>query len=172
MKAYRDKIREVQTQLQDWSKLRSSLEEEYEIDVSELIDSLDGETNLQDALLEIDAEILEREMMAEAIAGQITVLEHRKIRVEKTTETLRNIILRAMDISGLPSIKGQFSTISVKYYEPEIKIEDESVIPANFWVAQEPKLDKKSLKDAVKEGQKVPGIAMSNGKIGLTIRRK
>jgi hypothetical protein len=162
----------VGQQLQHWQALRAQLEQMEDIDEQALLDTLDGETNLHEVLLQLEEEIHEREALAEVIDLRIKVLHDRRERVQKTADTLRNIVLQAMDTAGIPKIQGVSATLSVRQFAPEAIIEDESLIPSEYFKARDPVLDKKAINAAVKEGAVIPGVSMSNGKISLTIRRK
>jgi Siphovirus Gp157 len=49
---------------------------------------------------------------------------------------------------------------------------DEAILPAKFWKAQDPKLDKKAVLDALKAKEDVPGASLSNGGETISIRVK
>lgn len=115
---------------------------------------------------------MERETSIEALANRIKSLQERKDRHEKVKDKLRTIILQVMDNAGLPTIKEPHVTISVSNLAAEVHIMEEAKIPARFWIPQDPKLDKKALGEALKEGEEIEGAQLGNGRINLTIRRK
>lgn len=164
--------RNLTGELSKWKQLRAQLEDIEGMDELCLLDTLEGETDLHEAILALDEEITERETNIEALKLRIAALQERKDRNEKVREKLRTIILQAMDNAGLPKIQAPHVTISVKALGPEMYIDNESQIPSKFWVPQDPKLDKKALQDAVEAGEAVEGVMMGNGRINLTIRRK
>ena len=51
-----------------------------------------------------------------------------------------------------------------------VEVIDEAAIPARFWVASDPKLDKRALGDALKAGDAVEGAALVTPAPSLTIR--
>jgi hypothetical protein len=51
-----------------------------------------------------------------------------------------------------------------------VEVIDEAAIPARFWVASDPKLDKRALGDALKAGDTVEGAALVTPAPSLTIR--
>lgn len=165
-------VNDLNDQLKYWQQLRAQLEIQEGMDVKCLTDTLEGATNLPEALLAVADEIRERECQSDAIKLRIAEMTERKNRIDRTAETLRNIVLRAMDSSGIKTVPGDTATLSVSDLSGELVVENESEIPAKFWKAGDPKLDKAALKKAVSDGEEIPGTRLSNGRISLTIRRK
>lgn len=157
-------------EIQRWKQLREDLETVEGMDEKCLFDTIDGETKLTDILLQIDEEIQERENHAEAIAARIKQLQDRKARHEKAIETLRTVILRAMDSADIKKIEGACATLSVVNQVGALEIENEAEIPSEFFIPQDPKLDKKKLSAALQLGA-VKGARLGNGRINLQIRR-
>jgi len=166
------KIHDIRDQLTRWNELRNEIAADADFDEEIIVNSLLGSTDLETNLLALADEIAERETISTAITLHIKTLQDRQTRIERTADTLRSIILQAMDISGLRTVPGVTATLSVNTLDGEIKVVDESLIPPRFWVKQDPKLDKKALNSAVKSGEPVAGVERGNGRISLTIRRK
>jgi len=82
-------IKSVGEELNKWRSLRAQLEAVDDIDEQCVLDTLEGETNLNEALLEIEKEVAERETMAEALGLRIKDLQSRKARFENAADTLR-----------------------------------------------------------------------------------
>lgn len=160
------------TEILRWNKLRAELENVEDMDVQCLLDCLEGETELIPILFDIDAEIFERENFVVALKNQIETLEIRKSRHEKCVEKMRTIILNVMDNAGLEKIKGTLSTISITKTKPKLEILEESEIPAKFWEAQDPKLNKHALLQALENKEEVQGATISENGISLAIRRR
>lgn len=161
----------VRDELTDYLKLKALLEAE-ESDPQAILDTLEGETNLHEALLLIADSALDDETMAEAVGLRIKALQERRSRAEVTAEHKRALIIMTMERAGLKTIKGVGATLSIRDVAPKVVVEDESAIPSSFFVPQEPKLDKKALTETLREGRKVPGATLSNGGVSLTIRVK
>lgn len=157
-------------ELAKWKDLRAQLENVDDMDDLTMFDTLDGETNLTDILLHIDDEIQERQSHVEALGIRIGELTARKARHQKAIDTLRTVILRAMDCAGIKKIEGPAATLSVSSLGPVVEIVSEADIPAKFWITGDPKLDKTKLNQALETGP-VPGVRLGNGRINLTIRR-
>lgn len=164
-------ISKARQELSKWDELRHQLEG-IDADPEELFDTLDGETELTDALLMIAEEIAEREAMSAAIQSRIKDLQERKSRVDNSVDTLRQIILVTMSRAEIQKIKGDLCTLSIGNTKPKADVVDEALIPSKFWKPQDPKLDKKAIADAINNGEHVPGVQQTNGGINMIIRRK
>ena len=166
--------RSIQYATEDAEKLREALAGE---DPQLVLDMLEGSTNLHEAILSVVDEISEDEILLAGLEAHLAKLAERKARIKQSIETRRTIILSAMDRAGIPTIKGPTATLSKRETAPAPVIEDESKIPARFFVEQprpDPKLDKAALKEALaalKPDEEIPGAHMSNGGLSLTIRR-
>lgn len=160
--------------VRDHEDLRALLEATHsDVDPQTLLDTLEGETDLCEALQAIASQALDHEAMAAATQARIEALQARKARSLKTAETLRAIVLQAMDTTGRTDkpIVGPELTLSVSKRAGKIEIVDESQIPSKFFKPEPPKLDKKLLTAEAKESD-VPGCRIGNGSISLTIRVK
>jgi len=164
-------ISKAREELSRWHNLREQLEG-IDADPEELFDTLDGETELTEALLMIAEEISEREAMAKAVQERIKDLQERKSRIDHSADTLRQIILVTMSRAEIKKINGDLCTLSIGNTKPKADIVDEALIPAKFWKSQDPKLDKTALTKAVNDGETIPGVQKSNGGINIIIRRK
>lgn len=142
-----------------------------ELNESELLDLIEGETEINDCIFLLDELIVEKESHIAAIKSRMETLKIRLDRIESSRESLRNIILAAMDKAGLKSLVTPTTTITVKRTPAKVIIEDESKLPTKYYVPQDPKLDKKLLADDLKGGEQIEGAVMSNGGITLQVKR-
>lgn len=137
-----------------------------------VLDMIEGETDLNEAVAVIYQESLDDIALAAGLDAMIKTLSERHSRIIKGIETKRSMILMAMERTGVPTIRTPLATITVRDVAPSAVITDEAQIPAQFWKPQDPKLDKKALTEALKDGAEVPGATLSNGGITLSIRTK
>jgi len=152
--------------------IRESLAKLGETDPDLLLDMTEGETSLFEC---IDALLLRMAADKAMIVGTESVisdLESRKRRVERRTEFDRGLIEQAMAIAELPKIERPAATLSLAARAPSLRIESEPDIPAEFWTAGAPTLERKALTDALKSGRPIPGAALSNAAPSLTVRVK
>ena len=166
-------LRKVSAEVAYYVELRKTLEEQgYSDDPQMLLDTLEGETDLNGALLLLADHVQSLTAQAKGIDSRIADLSDRKARVTKSAETLRNIILQAMDTASVPKIAGDCITLSVRKLSGQMTVTDESAIPSAYWRQPPPVLDKAALKEALKGGDEVPGAEIGNGGISLTMRVK
>ena len=167
----RKEIQKIRSELRDWQELADVLKNE-DLDAETLVDTLDGETELVEALCIVGEAIIEDGILIDGLSLAIKKLTERKSRFENSVETKRNIILQSMDIAAIPQIKGPLFTMSKKLSKGKNVIVDESKIPSQFWKTVDPVLDKKKINDSIKDGDTIEGVEKSNGGISLTIRIK
>ena len=164
-------VTQVNQQLASWQDLRAALDSP-DMDERTLLDTLEGETELHEALLVVADRIQETEALAKGLKAHIADLGQRKSRLERTAETLRNIVLSTMDTANPDTITGPHVTLSRGRVAGKLIVSDEAQVPSDYWKPQDPVLDKKALTAALKDGADVPGAELSNGGISLTMRVK
>ena len=134
-------------------------------------DVIEGETDLHEIMAAL---VADDAVDAALVAGMKAVAEGlavRKDRIEKRIEVRRALIASGLEIAGLPKLETPAGTASVKPVPPKVIVTDESLIPAAFWKASDPKLDKKALAAALKDKREIAGATLSNGSVTLEIRR-
>lgn len=150
---------------------RSLMQELAEHDEETRHDTAEGETDFYEA---IDAALYEIDQCAEIVAGcdaQIEMYRSRRDKFKARADRVRGLIEQAMVIADIPSIRRPMATLTVKATKPAPIISDEAAIPAKFWKPQPPKLDKTAINQAVKDGEAISGVTMTNGGTSLQIRR-
>lgn len=133
-------------------------------------DMVEGETGLIEAISAAIAEIDQCEIIATGCKAKAEEIGKRRSRAEGRAERVRAMIERALLVAEIPTVTLPTATISVKRLPPRLIVDDESAIPAEFWIAQPPKLDKSALNAAAKD-REIPGTATTNGSVSLQIRR-
>lgn len=138
--------------------------------------------NLQELLEndEIDQEIItkaldevggELEDKAENIAKLIKTLEvdvngykseekrlsDKRKSLENRIKSLKEYLDSAMKITGKKKFKGQLFSFNIQKNPPSVNITEQSLIPKEYFIEQEPVLDKKSLLSDLKDGKEIPG---------------
>ena len=162
----------IQREAEAAKALRDSLAKLGEGDAELLLDMTEGETSLFEC---IDALLLRMASDKALVVGTDAVvadLEERKRRIQKRIEFDRGLIEQAMSIAELQKIERPAATLSLAARAPSLRVDDEAAIPAEFWTAGAPKLERKALTEALKEGRPIPGAALSNAAPSLTVRTK
>lgn len=151
--------------------LRESIAVVLGDDADTLRDTIEGETGLHEAIAAVLGLMREDEILMIGLSGMMATLEARKHRLEERTKRCRAAIEQAMLIGELTRLDLPDASLTIKRVPPNVEIIDEAKVPAEFWKAQDPKLDKSALKAALKDGRAVEGATLGNGGITVQIRR-
>lgn len=135
-------------------------------------DSIEGETDLFEMLEGLVLSLDEDEILDQGLKVHIANLQGRKTRLGKRMDSKRAMMLQALQISELSTKEFSVATISTRKIPRSLIIDEESELPTKYFVRPEPTLDKKALKKDLDDGKEIKGASLSNGGIGLTIRRK
>ena len=148
-------------------QLRDMLADDDEYVVASAIE---GETNLHEAICAGLNRLAELNGLMDGIAGMMASLKDRGERFEKQRDRIREAISVAMEAGQIKRLEFPIGTVSLRSVAPSVVPTDESAIPARFWKAQDPKLDKRELLKALKDGESVPGAQLSNGGNTITVK--
>lgn len=135
-----------------------------------LTDSIEGETSLFEVLDKLLLQITEDAALAKGADAAAAALSARAVRFEKRAEAARALIEQALFIADLAKLERPTATLSLVNRPAKVEVAEEADIPAEFWKVGDPKLDKKAVLAALKEGRAVPGACLSNSPPSLTIR--
>ncbi|WP_421693787.1 siphovirus Gp157 family protein [Aestuariivirga sp.] len=156
-----------------YSELRRRLiEADPEIDETTLLDTLEGATNLSEALGEVLRAALDEEALADGLRGRLNAMRERLDRFETASAKKREVAQAVMEEAGIEKILAPDFTVSLRVSPPGAAIVNEVEIPEAFWIPQPPKLDRKGILDALKSGENVPGATFTNSRVTLAIRSK
>lgn len=149
--------------------LRERFKEEFADDPDLAASMIEGETDIHETIAAAANAVFEDEGRIAGIKTMIDALQGRKSRIEKRIEVMRAAICVALQQAAIKSKDYGFCTVTLKPLPPSAIITDEAAIPSSFWKPQEPKIDKRAILAALKDG-KVPGAELSNG--GETVALK
>lgn len=123
-------------------------------DAETIQDTFDGETTL-DVELEraLKAEDEDR-ILVDGIEARMKELTGRRERVNKRIEARRGLIEQAMIVAEWPSQRTAFGTLALSKSPDKVIIDDESLIPSNFWKRSDPVLSKSDLGTVLKNHAK------------------
>jgi hypothetical protein len=156
-----------------FTELRRRLTEaDPEIDETTLLDTLEGATNLTEAIGEVIRAALEEEALADGMRMRLGAMKERLERIETSSAKKREVAQAVMEDAGIEKILAPDFTVSLRVSAPGVAVINEAEIPEPFWIPQAPKLDRKGILDALKAGTRVPGATFTNSKVSLAIRTK
>jgi len=146
--------------------------QELDDDQELVADTIEGETNFLEAIDQGLAEIDACAIIATGCKSVAVDINARRRRAEDRAAHVKTAIEQALIISGVSEkIVRPTATLSLTKYKSKRCVEDESKVPAKFFVQQPPKLDLKLL-GKIASDQPIAGCYWDNGSVGLTIRRK
>lgn len=144
-------------------------------DADAIRDTIEGETDLHEAIASVMEAITEDQIAIEGLTSMIGTMQERKERLSNRIDRRRTLIEQAMLIGGLQMLPLPDATLSIKTTPRQVEVFDESAVPAEYWKAKDPALDKaalrKALTDAAESGETIPGAMLGDPGITLQIRR-
>lgn len=135
-----------------------------------LMDTIEGETDLFEAVDIILDRIGEDQAMVVGTDKALSDLNARRDRFKKRIETNRALIEQAMMVAEIDKIERPSATLSLVRRAAKVEITEEAAVPSRFFKQAAPTLDKKAVGDALKAGETVPGATLNNQSPSLTIR--
>lgn len=151
--------------------LSERLREEFpDLDDETLTDTLEGETNLTEALAAVLRSREEDLGLITALKSRLEAMKARLDRFQDRAERKRRLVADVMSRADIKRIMQEDFTVSLRAAPPPIEIEDEALIPADFWKAQPPKLNRAALGEALRAGCTVEGAMLGTPKASITIR--
>ena len=149
-------------ELTDSIRLLWDLMDQGELDDDVLKDAMmNSQEDLKDKLEGYCKFIRQMESDVDGISAEIKRLQDRKAVLKNTIERSKKVMQMAMETAGEKKVKGQIFTISIQA-NPESVVLDESYIeniPPEYLKVKEPDIDKAKLKEDLKNGFNLYGIA-------------
>ena len=165
----------LHSEIEKWHELRDVLEA-HELDEETLFDTLDGETTMVETIQIVASHITDIGELVIGITARQSELAERKARLKRAVESLRTVVLLAMDAADKKKLVTAEYTLSVSQRTPAPEITDEAAIPAMFWTKPDPVIDRAALTAAIKiamaENETIAGVTIGDPVLSLTIRRK
>ena len=168
--------------------LKKSIAQQFGLDEEDqtVLDTVEGETDLDSLIAWAARQAADREAQAEACGIQLERLRKRKQRHELAAEVIRSQIIQALTDSGMKGVKKPDISVSLRLPKPVPKVADPLLLPA--WATKSEVVvsaDKAAIKEfyekwlaavaATPEDGVIPpfgvtGVAISNGAPILTIK--
>ena len=137
--------------------------------ITDTLEAIDGEIehkadNCARVLRQMDAD-------AKAIKAEEERLYNRRKSLENRSDWLKHRLQTLMEITGKTKIKTEFFSFGIQKNPVSVFIDtDEANIPAQYLIQQAPKVDKTKLKEDLKNGVDLEGIAHLEQTESLRIR--
>ncbi len=137
-----------------------------------LMDTLEGESPLPDALAAVIRSAVEDEGMETALAGMIKDMQERRARFQARIATKRCLVCEAMQEAGLTSLVMPDFTASIRNGQQSVTGEADPASLPNHLVRIKREPNRTAIKEALKTGEIIEGYALSNGAPTLNVRTK
>lgn len=134
---------------------RAELDAEDDDNSQVLLDTVEGETNLLEAVDTVLQRLAVLKAYQEAIKKAKQNMDARAARFAKSEESLRTMIANALEIIEQRKLERPLATVSLTQVAPKCTVTQEADIPSDYWKQPDPVLDKKKLTDALKVREKV-----------------
>lgn len=123
--------------------------------------ALDGIEFSFDEKVENTAKLI-KNMEAEVAAydAEEKRLKAKKLSTKKKIDNLKEYVVDSMEFLGKDKVKAGVLNISIRNNAPSVDVLDEASIPKEYFIEQEPKLNKTLIKEAIKGGIEVPGTQL------------
>lgn len=106
------------------------------------------------------------EATADQIDAAVTEMSKRAATIRKNAERVRQYLLDNMIFAGVKKLETPYFVLTVRENPPRVIVDDEKQIPGEYFadpVIPPPKLDKKLVAQAIKDGHSVPGAHVERG---------
>lgn len=137
-----------------------------------LIDTLDGETTLNERLAKLAISANEDKAFAAACKALVEQYQERSKRIMARSDSKRRLIAWAMQETGQASIPGPQVTLSMRMGSPKLVIDDEKLSREYMKSKVSYVPDKEAIQAAIDTGNVPEGVQIDNAEPILTVRVK
>lgn len=149
------------------------LMDDPDVDADTVLDTIEG----VDGEIEIKADgyakvIAQLNADAEALKKESERLNKRRTTIENNITRLKSALQMAMQATGKTKFKTELFSFGIQKNPPSVVIDEPDIgkIPGIYLVLQKPQIDKSKLKEDLKNGVNLSGLAHLEQTEGLRIR--
>jgi hypothetical protein len=153
--------------------LADTLKERYgELDDETLKDTLEGISDLPEAVAAVIRSSLDDEAYILGLKGRLDDLQARLARLRDRYEKKRALARWAMVEADLEKVMAADLSVSLRKGGERLEIIDETRVPIDYFMPQPAKLDRKGLTEALKRGEMVNGalLVLADPTISVRVR--
>lgn len=108
--------------------------------------------------------VLECEQNADVCKQEVERINKRQKAFENRAKQIKEYMQYEMSVANRQKINYPLFTVYTQLNPPKVVVQDESLIPADYWIEKvEKQLDKKSILELLKSNQAIPGCSMEQG---------
>ena len=161
----------LRTEVTHYLILADGLKERYgEIDDETLRDTLEGISDLPEAISAVVRSSLDDEAYILGLKGRLEDLQARLSRLKERYDKKRALARWAMVEADLEKVMAPDLSVSLRKGGEKLEVIDEGRVPEGYFVPQPAKLDRKSLAEALKRGEMVDGALLVMADPTITVR--
>jgi hypothetical protein len=161
----------LRSELTNYLILAAELKAQFaDIDQETLTDTLEGASGLPEAIAAVVRSSLNDAALIEALKGRLEDLDLRLGRFKDRYEKKRALARWAMQEAGLDKVMAEDFSVGLRKGLEKLDVSDEGKIPAQYFVPQPVKLDRKAVLDALKTGNAVTGANLVMGETSIQVR--
>ena len=128
--------------------------EDPDVDEDLINDTLEGIDGELEAKADGYARVMRQmDADAKAIKAEEERLANRRKSLENRSAALKSRLQQMMELTGKTKFKTALYSFNIAKNPASVVIDDESKIPAEYWIAQDPKLNKSALKEMLSTGE-------------------
>ena len=146
--------------------------EDPELDPQTLADTLEGVEGELEVKAENYAKVM-RNLEADVVGikAEIDRLSDRKKTIENNIKQMKKALQDAMEITGKTKFKTELFSFGIRSNAPAVVIDGElENIPTEYLRIKEPEIDKAKIKEALKNGVELEGVAHLEKSSSLVIK--
>ena len=150
-----------------------SMAEDPDIDPQAFADTLEGiEGALEDKAEGYAKAMRMLEADAAACDAESKRLRNKKQTIENNIRRMKSALQNAMQVTGKTKFKTPLFSFGIQKNPASVVMDEENLdnIPERFLIPQDPVIDKKAIKDALKAGEDLDGVAHLEQGESLRIR--
>ena len=132
-----------------------------EVDQDDTLESIEGE--IEDKAEGYGKIITQLNADADALAVEIRRLQAKKKVAENAVDRMKHRLQESMDAIGTKTIQTKLFKFRIQKNPPKVVIDRPESVPEAFLIPQEPKLDTKSISEALKRGDMIEWAHLEQG---------
>lgn len=160
-------------QLQEDYRALLELAEDPDVDPEVLADTMEGiEGAIEDKAEGYAMVMKELEASELAIKNEVDRLNARRLSISNNIRCMKLSLQQAMELTGKTKFKTQLFSFGIQKNPPSVVMDEQYLenIPAQYLIPQDPKIDKQKIKEDLKAGVDLEGIAHLEQGESLRIR--
>jgi Siphovirus Gp157 len=143
-----------------------------QIDEQTLADTVEGLTDVHEILQVVIRSALADEALVSGLKCRISDMQGRLERLQDRAAKRRQIARDVMVELDLKKLNAPDFAASIREGTPSLMVLNENEVPSIYWQPSQPRLKRQELANELKQGEEIPGVALSNPEPVLSVRTR